>query len=348
MSKSVSIKEGNTAKSFSGVKKISIKNIGGNSSSLWVPEDEVKLGTKHISENGTYKASEEVDEQGVSKNLYGYSEVTVSGIGVASGTNPETGEDSIIDKDSFPNMNDVPSSIAFSEPPSKLEYVEGEEISLSGASVHAYMKANGGTEPWAGDETHPSGLIPLEELTLDPTTAHAESQSEDWTDGDGLNALRISYTKIEDSNTWYCYDGKLGTYHHYDASVGGRGEAELFVTRYNNKVYASRISGNGLFYLFAKNDNGKWIFSGSTTYSPQIGEFTIGDWENYLIDIPESTKDPTQTDPADLKPMMQEIKVSWNRVGDGKELSTILRIIVIYNQEQEEDDFEGGGAGTVF
>lgn len=72
MSKSITVKEGATAKNFTGVKKISTNQMGGGSVS-WIPEDEAAdyCTFKKITarENGTYKAEDNACD--------GFSEVTV-------------------------------------------------------------------------------------------------------------------------------------------------------------------------------------------------------------------------------------------------------------------------------
>lgn len=72
MSKNITIKEGTTAKNFSGVKKISTNQMGGGSVS-WIPEDEavnyVNLKKITARQNGTYTAEDE--------SCDGFSEVKV-------------------------------------------------------------------------------------------------------------------------------------------------------------------------------------------------------------------------------------------------------------------------------
>lgn len=61
MSKNITVKEGTTAKNFTGVKKLTTNQMGSGTVS-WVPEDEVldyvKLKTLNAKANGTYKASD--------------------------------------------------------------------------------------------------------------------------------------------------------------------------------------------------------------------------------------------------------------------------------------------------
>lgn len=72
MAKNITIKEGATAKNFTGVKKITTNQMGGGSVS-WIPEDEavdyVNLKTITARKNGTYKAEDNACD--------GFSEVKV-------------------------------------------------------------------------------------------------------------------------------------------------------------------------------------------------------------------------------------------------------------------------------
>lgn len=174
MSKNVAILEGTAAKRFNNVKKIQTHNVNGGTD-YWVPEDDVKLGTKHITKNGTYKASEEENEDGTNKGWYGYSQVTVSGIGKVTGLDENDDEVEVsVGPDGKLQKKYSPASIAFITPPIRLYYNEGDIINLAGAQVQAFMK-NG--DPWEGDEDHPGGLIPFNELKLIPAVASAEGGS---------------------------------------------------------------------------------------------------------------------------------------------------------------------------
>ena len=165
MSKNIVIQEGGVGKQLTADKLKT--NLVGGGTCLWVPEDETQLGTKYISENGTYKASDD--------GYYGYSEVTVSGVGTVTGkdsdgddatvtTDPETGE-IIITK--------LPYSISVVTPPTKTVYTNGETIDFSGMVVKGYLKSG---DLWT-DSSHPNGVIPISELTLPVTTADIGSAS---------------------------------------------------------------------------------------------------------------------------------------------------------------------------
>lgn len=169
MSKSIVIKEVDTNKTLSNVAKLKTNKSGGGSV-YWVPEDEVQLGTKSITQNGTYNAS--------SDNKYGYSQVTVNvkggngsadshgkptggdikpgGAGSAVvGTDPETGEEVVVGVDESGNIvqTPIPYGIKIVTPPTKTDYVYQETMDYSGIGVKLTNK-NGDTYT---DVDHPSG-----------------------------------------------------------------------------------------------------------------------------------------------------------------------------------------------
>lgn len=169
MSKNIVIQEGGVGKQLTADKLKT--NLVGGGTCLWVPEDETRLGTKHISENGTYKASDD--------GYYGYSEVTVSGIGTATGKDPDgSGDDATATVD--PETGEIvitklPYSISVVTPPTVTEYSDGATIDFSGMVVKGYLKSG---DLWT-DSSHPNGVIPISELTLPVTTADSGSASGD-------------------------------------------------------------------------------------------------------------------------------------------------------------------------
>lgn len=68
MSKNIVIQEGGVGRQFT-TDKVETALVG-SGSCLWVPDEDVSLGTKHITENGTYTA--------INDGVYGFSSVTVS------------------------------------------------------------------------------------------------------------------------------------------------------------------------------------------------------------------------------------------------------------------------------
>ena len=154
MSKNIIIQEGGVGRQFSA-DKLKTALVGGGSC-LWVPEDETVLGTKHITENGTYHASDD--------GYYGYSEVTVDGVGTAVGMDSDgDAAYATVDPDTgLITIKKLPSRIQITTPPSTLSYSDGDAINYNGMVVKAYLESG---ELWT-DENHPNGVIPLSELTL--------------------------------------------------------------------------------------------------------------------------------------------------------------------------------------
>ena len=165
MSKNITIQEGGTGKSMT-VDKLKT-NLNGGGTCLWVPEDEVQLTTKYITEDGTYKASDD--------GYYGYSQVTVSGIGKVTGMGSDGNEHSI-SKDGSGNLVDttIPSRLSVVTPPTVTEYADGATIDFSGIVVKAYLED--GTL-WT-DTNHPDGVIPIGELSFPVTVADASGVDE--------------------------------------------------------------------------------------------------------------------------------------------------------------------------
>lgn len=164
MSKNITIQEGGVARQITANKLKT--NLVGGGTCLWVPEDETQLGTKHISENGTFKANDD--------GYYGYSEVTVSGIGTATGTGPD-GETHQYTEDGEGGITDtlLPSSISVVTPPTITTYEDGATIDFSGMVVKGYLKSG---DLWT-DSDHPDGVIPISELTLPVTIADIDGVS---------------------------------------------------------------------------------------------------------------------------------------------------------------------------
>lgn len=205
----IAIKEGGISKTLT-VDKLKTDLVGGGSC-MWVPEDGTRLTTKYITENGTYRAE--------SEGYYGYSEVTVNGIGTAKGTDGD-GDDAIVT--TGPNgeleTKKLPSSIRVVTPPTKTDYADGETIDFSGMVVKAYLKTGG---VWS-DSDHPGGVIPISELILPVTTADISQVSGETATSDlitepfgcGSSGKVVIGPKNSTADDWYLYsandsDGKL-------------------------------------------------------------------------------------------------------------------------------------------
>ena len=161
MSKSIIIEEGGISRQLTADK---LRSITGGGTCDWIPEDTAVLGTKSISDNGTYKAADD--------GYYGYSQVTVSGVGTATGKGPDGNIHSVTTDPQTGDLIDtlLPSSIMITTYPAPLTYNDGDTIDYSAMVVKGYL-ADGTL--WT-DTAHPNGIIPLSELTLPVTTAQYE------------------------------------------------------------------------------------------------------------------------------------------------------------------------------
>lgn len=195
------IQEVDTNKSMT-LQMIKLKKQGGGTE-LFVRKNDVKLGTKSVTKNGTYKASD------VGK--YGFSQFSVnvnggngssnssgkpSGIDVTTtkpsggvdldgvtppggsgssvfGTDPETGNDVVVGVDEGGGIvkTTVPSAIHIITPPGRTSYEFGDTLSFSGIVV-GLRKRDGGVFT---DSRYSDGRIPMEELIF-PVTAATQSR----------------------------------------------------------------------------------------------------------------------------------------------------------------------------
>lgn len=234
MSKNIIIQEGGAPFQFS-VDKLETAKVGGGSLN-WVPEEDTLLGTKTITKDGTYKASDE--------GLYGYSGVTVRGIGTATGKDGD-GDDAKVTTD--PTTGDlvqtkIPSAIEITTPPTKLNYTDGETINFSGLVVKAKLRTGG----IFTDDAYPDGVIPNSELDFPVTTADAQ-------------ATRRFTTPADDSSATYRNTGETFTFQ--EVLVGQDFYGNLYnqyldmwrtytLTSASASVYAVRKAGSSYDYIY--------------------------------------------------------------------------------------------------
>ena len=352
MSKNIVIQEGGQGKQLT-VDKLKTNLVGGGTC-LWVPEDETMLGTKIITENGTYKASDD--------GYYGYSEVTVNGVGTATGTDsdgdeavahtdPETGE--LVTKK-------VPSAIVIDTPPTKTEYSVGETIDYSGMVVKAYLKSG---EPWT-DSVHQGGIIPTNELILPVTviTGGEEKQKDSRRSDLDISPLpnpigvRTSYA-AQGTNEYGVFEYKQN-----DRFVsGGSGDVALITfgmsendglirylvassvrgpagIYYHDRVGYNKITGEQILDEHTStfiDANTSYTHNGKTVYyfngtSNALGTKDLGGVQDYIW--PNNTAfvgDVAWTMIyGDFIQGGSIIPVEWVRPGDGKTLETSFLITV--------------------
>ena len=151
------ILEGGTARNFNA-KRLYVRPASGETLIPFVPEDEVALTTKSITENGVYQAKKE--------GAYGWSSVTVNVPENTSVTGKgQDGKDHTITKDPVTGElvdTEVPTYIVVEVPPTNPYgiYTDGQTINTDGMVVKAYLD---GGALW--------GVVPNGEITLNPSAA---------------------------------------------------------------------------------------------------------------------------------------------------------------------------------
>lgn len=328
MSKNIAIKEGGISKTLT-VDKLKTDLVGGGSC-MWVPEDGMRLTTKHITENGTYRAE--------SEGYYGYSEVTVNGIGTAKGTDGD-GDDAIVT--TGPNgeleTKKLPSSIQVVTPPTNTDYVDGATIDFSGMVVKAYLKTGG---VWS-DSDHPNGVIPVSELVLPVTTADISQASSETATSDLItepfecgSSGKVVIGPIDSTaDNWYMYsandsDGKLTL----KGTVGG---TSLY------GIYASASPSGGVTDILYYPNGGSrtWIHNVNQTYIHNGRTVNYATWTSSgsSSQIKEIAPTYSSGERGKIAWTMifgtithggQDIPVQWNRPYDDELLETSFNITV--------------------
>ncbi len=338
MSKNITIKEGGVAKQLT-VDKLKTNEVGGGSC-LWVPEDEVLLGQKTINANGTYKASDD--------GLYGYSQVTVSNAGIASGTIPSgatlptgDGNEYSVTTDNNGNLDflKIPSSIQITTQPTTTEYYDGDTIDFTGMVVTKY-DANGQS----------MGTIPLSELILTVTEADYNEGKQDYINSGTYKVKSVGSILQTIDYALTLFNGKVnsngiieqvkGAFERFDginpgivcvspnapSSFGGwspfdvqifssvkEGDTITLGDNYSGQhvdTYAEGSGGTLTFRNFRTGVSSESAFVGQSPVIPGYGIYVSSI-------IAEGILSDTQT-----------IPVKWARTGDGKVLETSFDITV--------------------
>ena len=319
MSKNITIQEGGVAKQLS-VDKLKT-NLANSGTCLWVPEDEVQLTTKTITENGAYKASDD--------GYYGYSEVVVNvaGSGMVSGTDPTTGEDVVVTTD--PQTGEivettVPHSIRIVTPPYNQFgiYTNGQAITKDGMEVRALL-ASGDLYDATG---YPNGLIPNNEITLNPTTATYDESTDHGTiassdlfpDGISVASSMEAHRSAPDSPYIVTRDASPGS--------------TLFVIQERDGAIAKvvKCSDSNVF-----DPSQSYIHNGKTVY--YRSELILDSlYTVYPTPIVGSARTYDEKEAAwtaiygtiSRAGSRQQITTSWPRPLDGKVLETTFEILV--------------------
>lgn len=327
MSKNITIQEGGVAKQLT-VDKLKT-NLASSGTCLWVPEDEVQLTTKTITQNGTYKASDD--------GYYGYSEVIVSGQGTATGTDGD-GDEAVAytDPGGHLQITKVPSSIRVITPPTNPYgiYTDGQAITTNGMVVKAYLESGG-----------EYGTVPNNEITLSPTTAAYDASTDTGSgeatlDGDTLDYARSAYWTYrrplytQHVNVWSSaylialHGNIIAISQSNDIDAGG-----TYTTTYKTYETSGDVG-------FSRPSTGTYTYEGvtKTFYTRYCTVTYINDdmqeWSGSLTNYP----DLAVTDAARIlfegdreenpRGSVQTINVSWPRPLDGKVLETTFEILV--------------------
>lgn len=358
MSKNLTIKEGGVAKQLT-VDKLKTNLVSGGTC-LWVPEDEVQLTTKTITENGIYKASDD--------GHYGYSKVIVNiaNAGTATGTDGD-GDEAVAYTDPTTGgliEEKVPSSIEVITPPTTPYgiYTNGQTITTEGMVVKAYF-ASGGEY----------GTVLNGEITLNPTTAiydattdrPSESQATSNLDTSPLSQPIIFSNYVEvisETETFVLSAPVVIIYHSTGDNIGfilggTVGASYSYVTRristgdiinsesgtfveaqytYDNKsvsfIYGGGNHGANPVLSIDSNPNNVNTSVFSTKRGPIIWTCVYGEVE---------------TERAGSR---QQITVSWPRPHDGKVLETTFEILVAPGYTpgggSTVENGHGGGGGS--
>lgn len=158
MAKNITIKKDGVSSNYYNVEALTTRDLDGGSA-YWVPLDETNTGVKTISKKGTYTASAD--------GFYAYSKVIVKGSGGATGKKKDGNVYYVTtDENGYIVQIKIPAEIRIEILPTKVEYVDGEEVSLTGILVRAY---NGDGTVWQMTG-YQDGIIPVSELFTEEET----------------------------------------------------------------------------------------------------------------------------------------------------------------------------------
>lgn len=307
----------------------------------WVPEAEVSLGTKYINvDNKTYKAADD--------GKYGWSQVTVSGISITKDGDTITHTDGTGTK-----TYKLPDHIRVEHPPLKISYHDGETIDFFDMLVKAY---NEDGTVWS-DETHPGGVIPLEELILSETQADmskvsgdVQKRCDDFGEGNWPQPVTATRGYLRNNQSPWLnieYDGYIAILLN-DWNYGW----EYLCCTDHPGTYAYMDPGTGQ-YPYTFNVDGEYTHDGKTVYyGINVSGLVLDDLSggiNHLVAVsgPGLNKGmaawtivygTTVTEEG-----VQTIPVQWARPWDAEILEDSFTITVT---ESSYGGAEGGGGQT--
>lgn len=352
MSENLSILDGELRRQFAPVDRLSVDNqVGGVSP--WIIADFLDISTLSITENGLYLAAEE------EYDCYEEVEVDISeelGEGdyrriTGKDPNLDPNNDYAVGLDENGNLTKemIPAAIHIVVPPRKRKYDEGETLDFSG--IHVYL-LDGNNHRFTSDN-YPTGEIPFDELIFPVTTAEGSEESDEYTDGHGLNVMKITFSEMVRIQTNTFYKGTFvgvvpeswaGWPAGADAYYACTQSGSAYFTIYNNKLYGYGIDNDGYIAVIAQRTwNGNWDFRHN---------LKLHNWTTFLrnseldINPPISTEDPNEADIDDLHSSGQEIPVQWMR-SDGTILEDKFTIEVGQSEEGEDQPDPWGGYADV-
>lgn len=373
------IKEGDESKSLT-LQMLEVKKQGGGTE-YFVRKNDVKLGTKSVTQNGTYTAA--ADEK------YGFSQFSVNvrggngsadshgkptggdikpgGAGSAVvGTDPETDNDVVVGVDEDGNLvnTPLPSSIVLVTNPTKMDYNDGETIDLSGAVVTAKM-ADGTT--WT-DADHPNGHV---SCSCDPAAADISQASTGGGTVPADNPLDVPSFDFASVSKFWIQNKRPGRSYNFTQVFDGFEHATVIREAKNPHVIAASASNSSKYSGYGTAEDPTTIpatsaissfdaytLNGKTVYyiTPHSGAHSFS-WTASNVPINDVGMSSKQCGAAAWLMVYgdyagaagaQTITLNWARPGDGKVLSTTMEITVGAHSTESSSGTEGSGGGGSF
>lgn len=328
MSKNPTVLEGGIARVFSGIRKLFTRQSGSDDMITWVPESDRQLGTKYITQNGVYLASDD--------GYYAFSSVTVSvptNTGVTG--EGEDGEQHYVapDPDTGELVDEViPSSIVVETPPTNQYgiYKDGQAIEKDGMVVKAYLASG---ELYTG---LPDGIVPNEQITLVPATSAYDENT--YQSGAYVSDLETKYDMPIPSGGATVIWVNQSTGQTYEVNY------EIHSGYTGGFVQQADIGGSLVRFVSAK-EGSSWYPSGEsrgidtigTGYRPPVNGAVI----QSVVGAVATHQPGASTDDANAAlwtliygekvqgaGSVQAITAEWPRTGDGATLSDTFEILV--------------------
>ena len=375
MSVNVSIKEGGEGK-VGTVDQLETPKQGGGTE-IWYPKSAVQLGTKSVTQNGTYTAA--------SDGKYGFSQFTVNvrggngsadshgkpntssgapepgGAGSAViGTDPTTGNDAVVGVDSNGNLvtTPVPSGIKIVTLPTKTSYVYQEAMDYTGIVVSA-IKKDGTTFT---DARYTNGHIPMSELIFPVDKAPAAS-GRGYTISTPMPLVEEYFDYPIYANSHYTASGTKTVNYYFSSGTGlfipfeqpkGRSRNLIAISQDANAEFTSVVVGGSSFTNSVVGPYQTLI--SKEPYYYQIVVDLGGDWlfpynrlKKHLSSL-GGINDQLATVIFDgtLEGGTVSIPVKWNNPYTGNVHQDTFEIASTGSNSTNTNNDEGGGGGHSF